>query len=117
MQLLDRLEPNKGKQAQLQTEHLTGQLTLPSTEQELQKLLERKADKEIKRQHAAAEAATNIAAEEQMEAHEAAMAAHLAQQAMAAALAAGATHDEAIAAGQAVMEAARGTDGSAQMLD
>ena len=52
-----------------------------------------------------------------MEAHEAAMATHLAQQAMAAALAAGATQDEAIAAGQAAMEAARGADGSAQMLD
>jgi hypothetical protein len=45
------------------------------------------------------------------------MTAHLAQQAMAAALAAGATQDEAIAAGQAVMEAARGADGTAQMLD
>ena len=58
-----------------------------------------------------------MTAEEQLEAHEAAMAAHLAQQAMAAALAAGATLDEAIAAGQAVMEAATGADGSAHMLD
>jgi len=40
-----------------------------------------------------------MAAKEQMEAHEAAMIAHLAQQAMEAALAGGATHDEAIAAG------------------
>ena len=52
-----------------------------------------------------------------MEAHEAAMAAHLAKQAMAAALAAGATSDEAIAAGQAAMVAATGTGNSAQMLD
>ncbi len=52
-----------------------------------------------------------------MEAHEAAMAANLAQQAMAAALAAGATQDEAIAAGQAVMEAATGADGTAHMMD
>ena len=52
-----------------------------------------------------------------MEAHEAAMATHLAQQAMAAALAAGATHDEAIAAGQAAMEAATGEGSSARMLD
>ena len=52
-----------------------------------------------------------------MEAHEAAMAAHLAQQAMAAALAAGATPDEAIAAGQAAMEAAAGAYGSAHMMD
>ena len=52
-----------------------------------------------------------------MEAHEAAMAAHLAQQAMAAALAAGATQDEAIAVGHVVMEAATGADGTAHMLD
>ena len=51
-----------------------------------------------------------------MEAHEAAMAAHLAQQAMAAAMAAGATQDESIAAGQAAMDAATGADGSAHML-
>ena len=117
VQLLDRLELDKGKQARLLTEHLTRQRTLPSTEQELQKLLERKAKKEIKRQQAAVEAATNTAAEEQMEAHEAATTAHLAQHAMQAALAAGATHDEAIAAGQAVMAAATGADGTAHMLD
>jgi len=52
-----------------------------------------------------------------MEAHEAAMAAHLAQQAMAAALAARATQDEAIAAGQAVMDATTGEGSSARMLD
>ena len=52
-----------------------------------------------------------------MEAHESAMAAHLAQQAMAAALAARATHDEAIVAGHAAMEAATGADSSARMLD
>ena len=45
------------------------------------------------------------------------MAAHLAQLAMAAALAAIATHDEAIAAGQAAMEAATGEGSSANMLD
>jgi hypothetical protein len=43
LQLLDRLEPDKGKHARLLTEHLTGQRTLPSTEQDLQKLLDRKA--------------------------------------------------------------------------
>ena len=52
-------------------------MTLPSTEQELQKLLERKSEKEIKRQHAATESAANRVTYEQMEAHEAAMAAHL----------------------------------------
>ena len=45
-------------------------------------MLERKAEKEIKRQHAATEAAPNRATEEQMKAHEAAMAAHLTQRAM-----------------------------------
>jgi hypothetical protein len=41
--------------------------------------LERKAENDIKRQEAAAEAAANRAAEEQMDAHEAAMTSHLAQ--------------------------------------
>ena len=50
--------------------------------------MESKAKKEIKRQHAVTEAAVNKATYEQIEAHEAAMAAHLAQQAIAAALAA-----------------------------
>ena len=80
-------------------------------------MLETKAEKEIKRQEAAAGAAAIRAAEEQMEAHETAMAAHLAHQAMAAALAAGATQDEAIAAGHAVMEAATGANGTAHMMD
>jgi len=52
-----------------------------------------------------------------MEAHEAAMAAHLAQQAMAAALAAEATNEEAIAVGQAAMEEATGAGSSTHMLD
>ena len=52
-----------------------------------------------------------------MEAHEAAMAAHLAHPAMAAALAARATQDEAIAAGHVVMEAATGSDGTTHTLD
>ena len=41
--------------------------------------MERKAAREIKRQHAATEATTNKAATYHMEAHEAAMATHLAQ--------------------------------------
>ena len=51
---MDRLEPDKGKQARLITEHLAGQRTLPCTEQELQKLMQKKAEKEIKRQQASA---------------------------------------------------------------
>ncbi len=46
---MDRLEPDKGKQARLLTEHLTGQRTLPCTEEELEILLEREANREIKR--------------------------------------------------------------------
>ena len=52
-----------------------------------------------------------------MEAHETALAAHLAQQAMAAALAARDTQEEAIAAGHAAMEASTGASGPANMLD
>ena len=62
-------------------------------EQELQKLLERKAEKELKRQQASMEANASRAAHEQMETHEAAMADHLAQQAMASALAVGVTNE------------------------
>jgi hypothetical protein len=61
---LNRLEPDKGKQARLLTEHLTGQRTLPATEEDLQNQLNRKATKKIKRQHAAAKASANMAMEE-----------------------------------------------------
>jgi hypothetical protein len=60
--LLDRIEPDKGKQARLLTEHLTGHRTLPCTKHKLQMLLEKKAEREIKRQQDAAEAAANRAA-------------------------------------------------------
>jgi hypothetical protein len=76
--LLDRLEPDKGNQARLLTEHLTGLRTLPCTEQELQTQLERETEQEIKRQQATAEAAANKAATKPLEPHESAMAAHLA---------------------------------------
>jgi len=59
---MDRLEPDKGKQARLLTEHLTDQRTLPCIQEELLILLERKAEREIKRQQAAPETATNKAA-------------------------------------------------------
>ena len=45
------------------------------------------------------------------------MAAHMAQHAMASALAAGATNEEALAAGVAAQAAALGAGDSAQMLD
>ena len=52
-----------------------------------------------------------------MEAHEASTATHLAQQAMAAALAARATPEEAIATGQAASEAVAGAGSLAPMQD
>jgi hypothetical protein len=109
--LLDRLEPDKAKQVRLLTEHLTRQRTLACTERELQTQLERKAELEIKRRHAATEAAPNMASTKQMKAHEAAMAAHLAQQAIKNALAARATTEEAIAAGLAASDAVTGIGG------
>jgi len=103
--LLNRLELDKGEQVRLLTEHLTSQSTLPCTEQELHIKLERKAAREIKRQHAAAESAANMTSTYQKEAHEAAMAAHLAHQAITTALAACATTEEAIATKQAASDA------------
>jgi len=106
------LEPDKGKQARLLTEHLTWQSTLHATEEELQRHLERKVARDIKRQHVAVEAAANMAIEEQKEgdkvAHEATMAAHLAEQAMTSTLVARATTEEAIATGQAATREIQG---------
>ena len=71
--------------------------------------MERRAARELKRQQVTAEAAANKAAEDQDRAdHETAMAAHMAQQAMEAALAAGATQEQAIAAGVAAHATALG---------
>jgi len=82
LHLLDRLEPDKGKQARLLTEHLTRQRQLPSMEHELQQQLEKRAQREIRKQMDAAEVAANKAATQQAEvekaALEAAMAMHLA---------------------------------------
>ena len=52
-------EPDKGKQAQLLTEHLAGQRVLPSTKEELQQHLERRAKRETNRILAAEEAAAH----------------------------------------------------------
>ena len=54
--MLDRHEPDKSKQAKLLTEHLAGQRVLPSTEEELQQYLERKAKREADRLLTAAKA-------------------------------------------------------------
>jgi hypothetical protein len=60
--LMDRMEPDKEKQARLLTEHSIGQRSLPSIESELQTHMERRAAREFKRQQVAAEAAANKAA-------------------------------------------------------
>jgi hypothetical protein len=121
LQLLDRYEPDKARHAQLLMEHMTGHRTLPRTEEELTQMLERKANRELKRQQAAALAAANQAAAEQAAAEQRAQAAQhaalMAQQAMADALAAGATNEAAIAAGEAAKAAAQAGEGSATMQD
>ena len=62
--------------------------------------MERRAARELKMQHVAAEAAANNAAVDQDKAdHEAAMAARIDQHAMSTILSTGATNEEAIAAG------------------
>ena len=66
----------------------------------------------------ATEAAANKATQDQDRAdHEAAMAVHMGQHAMAAALAAGATHEEAIVTGVTAQSSALGVGEAAQMLD
>ena len=76
LHLLDRLEPDKGKQARLLTD-----LTLE--EAELQTHLERRAARDIKRQQVAAEAAAKAAADQDKADHETSLAAHVGHQAMA----------------------------------
>jgi hypothetical protein len=117
LHLLDRLEPDKDKQARLLTEHLTGQRTLPSTEAELHTHLERRAARELKRQQVAAEAAAKAAADQDRADHEAALAAHVGQQAMATALAARATDEEAIAARMTTQIVALGAGDTVLMQD
>ena len=115
---MDRLEPDKGKQARILTEHFTRQRSVPSTESELQTCMERRAARELKRQQLPTEAAANKASEDQDKAdHETAMAAHMSQQSMATALAAGATNEEAIVAGVAAQSTALGAGDTTQILD
>ena len=54
--MLDRHERDKSKHAKLLIWHLAGQRVLPSTEEELQQHLERKAEREADRLLAASEA-------------------------------------------------------------
>jgi len=76
--MLDIHEPDKTKQAKLLTEHLAGQRVLPSTEEELQQHLERKARRDADRLLDATKALVNR--------HEQLMQAKLAQKAMNAAI-------------------------------
>jgi len=117
LHLLDRLEPDKGKQAKLLTEHLTGQRNLPSTEAELQTQLERRAAREFKRQQVATEADAKATTDQDRADHQAALAAHMGQQAMETTLAAGATNEEAIAAGMAAHISALGAGDKVHMQD
>jgi hypothetical protein len=117
LHLLDKLEPDKGKQAKLLTEHLTGQRTLPSTEAKLQTHMERRAASELKRQQVSAEAAAKAAADQDKVDHEAALAAHVGQHAMTTALAARATNEEAIATRMAEQMVALGAGGTVHMQD
>ena len=63
LHLMDRLEPDKGKQARMLTKHLTGQRQLPVTEQKLHAQLDKRALKELKKQQAATGTTANRAAE------------------------------------------------------
>jgi len=60
LQLLDRLEPDKGCQGKLLTEHITGHRVLPSTKEELAQIMEHRAKKEAERHLAAEEAARHM---------------------------------------------------------
>jgi len=60
MAMLDGHEPDKTKNAKLFREHLSRQRVLPSTEEELQQHLERKAKREAERQLVVAEAEGHV---------------------------------------------------------
>jgi hypothetical protein len=57
--MIERHEPDKGKEAKLLTEHLAGQRVMSSTKEELQQHMGRKAKREAKRILAAEEAASH----------------------------------------------------------
>ena len=83
--------------------------------------MEKRAKRELRKIHATAEESANRHAQQQAQndraAHELAMVAHFAQRAMAAALAAGATTEEAISTRQAASKAVTGACGLAPMHD
>ena len=79
--------------------------------------MERRAARELKRQQVSAEAAAKAAADQDGAEHEAALAAHVGQQAMATALVAGATNEEAIATRMAAQMVALGAGDTVHMQD
>ena len=98
---MDRLEPDKGRQAKLLTEHLRGQRVLPSIENELLQQLEQIAKKEFERHQAAEKKTKHRAASEQQAAYareviQADIVATFGRMAREAALAAGATVEQAM---------------------
>jgi hypothetical protein len=68
----DRHEPDKTKQARLLTEHLARQGTLPSTEEELEQHLERKAKRKADKLLAAKAKLLETAGKERIKQEEAA---------------------------------------------
>jgi len=97
--MLDMHEPDKGKHAQLQTEHIARQRILQSTEEGLQHHLERNARRETKRVLATKEAAATRReharqAETHRRAHHAGVAAIFAKRGSDVAIAAKATQEE-----------------------
>jgi len=112
--MLERHEPDKAKQAKLLTKHLSGQRTLPSTEEELQQHLERKAKREDDKLLAAAEAKAARQekikqAEASRHAQNATVIANFAQRAKDAAFAAGASAEDAEATRKAAAAEAETT--------
>ena len=104
--MLERHEPEKAKHAKLLTEHLLGQMTLPSTEEEFQQHLERTIKREADRLLAKAE--TEAARQEKIKQAEATrhaqngtIIANFAKRAKDAAIAAGASAEDAKAARKA----------------
>jgi hypothetical protein len=60
MAMLERHEPDNIKQVKLLTKHISRQRVMPSTDEELQQHMERKAKRETERQLAAAEAKAHM---------------------------------------------------------
>ena len=100
---MERLEPDKGRQAKLLTEHLTRHRALPSTDEELARILEQRAKEEAARRLATQEAAklrttTEPSVADPPEVVQACIVATFGRKATEATLAAGATMDHALEA-------------------